>query len=72
MPLAMYQVMNSFGGFAMSGKSNSIYWDACIFLAHLKGEVRVYSGPKNLDTKTGRAKVHSAHEKENYAHSLSA
>jgi hypothetical protein len=31
-----------------------------------------YSGPKNLDTKTGRAKVHSAHEKENYAHSLSA
>lgn len=40
MPLAMYQVMNSFGGFAMSGKSNNIYWDACIFLAHLKGEVR--------------------------------
>ena len=30
-----------------------------------------YSGPKNLDTKTGRAKVHSAHEKRDCSHSLS-
>ena len=34
----------------------------------IDGSVRTYSGPGKQDTKVGSAKVHSGHEKENYAY----
>ena len=58
------QVRSSYGESEMSGKSDRIYFDSCIFLAHLKNEQRSdpsdMAGVNDLVDKIDRGETHLA------------